>query len=271
LTPELADTRADRERLVGVSLKMYFGFQETLDWCARIGTIASGHPAVASGVVRVFVLPTFPLLLPVIALLRETPVAVGGQNLYWQDSGPFTGEVSGRVLADMGCAYVAVGHAERRRLFGESDDDAALKVEAALRNDLCPILCIGEADPTDGGSAAHECARQLESAMSRIEHDRMRAPVVVAYEPQWAIGAEKPASDQHIVEVCSALQRIVGNARPGVADRVIYGGSAGPGLLERLGDSVDGLFLGRYVHDPVAFATVLDEVGRSIPHEAGNE
>src|SRR5439155_1291162 len=96
LTPELADTRADRERLVGVSLKMYFGFQETLDWCARIGTIASGHPAVASGVVRVFVLPTFPLLLPVIALLRETPVAVGGQNLYWQDSGPFTGEVSGR-------------------------------------------------------------------------------------------------------------------------------------------------------------------------------
>ena len=98
----------------------------------------------------------------------------------------------------------------------------------------------------------------------------MRAPVVVAYEPQWAIGAEKPASDQHIDEVCSALQRMVRNTRPGVADRVIYGGSAGPGLLERLGDSVDGLFLGRYVHDPVAFATVLDEVGRSIPDEAGN-
>ena len=270
MTSELADTHADRECLVGVSLKMYFGFQETLDWCARIGAIASGHPAVASGMVRVFVLPTFPLLMPVIALLRDTPVAVGAQNLYWRDSGPFTGEVSGRVLADMGCAYVAMGHGERRRLFGESDDDVALKVEAALRNDLCPILCIGEADPTDGGSAAHECARQLESAMSRIEHDRMRAPVVVAYEPQWAIGAEKPASDQHIVEVCSALQRIVGNARPGVADRVIYGGSAGPGLLERLGDSVDGLFLGRYVHDPVAFATVLDEVGRSIPDEAGN-
>ena len=270
MTPELADTHADRECLVGVSLKMYFGFQETLDWCARIGAIASGHPAVASGMVRVFVLPTFPLLMPVIALLRDTPVAVGAQNLYWRDSGPFTGEVSGRVLADMGCAYVAMGHAERRRLFGESDDDVALKVEAALRNDLCPIVCVGEADPTDGESAAQECARQLGSALSRIAHDRMRAPVVVAYEPQWAIGAEKPASDQHIDEVCSALQRMVRNARPGVADRVIYGGSAGPGLLERLGDSVDGLFLGRYVHDPVAFATVLDEVGRSIPDEAGN-
>ncbi len=229
MTSELADTRADCKRLVGVSLKMYFGFQETLAWCARIGAIATGHPEVASGMVRVFVLPTFPLLMPVIALLRDTPVAVGAQNLYWRDSGPFTGEVSGRVLADIGCAYVAVGHAERRRLFAESDDDIALKVEAALRNDLCPIVCVGE-----------------------------------------AIGAEKPASDQHIDEVCSALQRTVRNARPGVADRVIYGGSAGPGLLERLGDSVDGLFLGRYVHDPVAFATVLDEVGRSIPDEAGN-
>ncbi len=246
--------------MVGVSLKMYFGFRETLDWCARIGAIAAGHPAVSSGIVRVFVLPTFPLLAPVIALLRDAPVAVGAQNLYWQDSGPFTGEVSGRVLADMGCAYVAVGHAERRRLFGESDEEVALKVEAALRNALCPIVCVGESAITDGESAGRESARQLGSALSKIGQDRMRAPVVVAYEPQWAIGAEKPASDEHIVKVCSALQRVVRAARPTAANRVIYGGSAGPGLLERLGDSVDGLFLGRYVHDPAAFEAVLDEV-----------
>ena len=262
MTPQLGDSRAGRERLVGVSLKMYFGVQETLDWCRRIGAIASGHPAVSSGTVRVFVMPTFPLLAPVIAMLRATPVAVGAQNLYWQDSGPFTGEVSGRVLADMGCTYVEVGHAERRRLFGESDDDVALKVEAALRNDLCPIVCVGESDTMDGESAAGECARQLGSALSKIGHERMRAPVVVAYEPQWAIGADEPASGEHIVEVCSALQRVVRAARPAAADRVIYGGSAGPGLLEQLGDSVDGLFLGRYVHNPAAFEQVLDEVGR---------
>jgi triosephosphate isomerase len=249
-----------RERVVGVSLKMYFGFRETLDWCARIGAIAAGHPAVSTGIVRVFVLPTFPLLAPVIALLRDTPVAVGAQNLYWQDSGPFTGEVSGRVLADMGCTYVAVGHAERRRLFGESDEDVALKVEAALRNGLCPVVCVGESGTMEGESASRECARQLESALSKIGQDRMRSPVVVAYEPRWAIGAEKPASDEHIVEVCAALQGVVRASRPAAADRVIYGGSAGPGLLERLGDSVDGLFLGRYVHDPAAFEAVLDEV-----------
>jgi triosephosphate isomerase len=270
LTSELADNRADRERLVGVSLKMYFGSQETLDWCARIGAIADGHPAVASGMVHVFVLPTFPLLMPVIALLRDTAVEVGAQNLCSRDSGPFTGEVSGQVLAELGCAYVAVGHAERRRLFGETDDEVALKVEAALRNDLCPVVCVGEADPTDGESAARECVRQLRSALSRIDHDRMRARVVVAYEPRWAIGADRPAPDQHIAEVCSALQTSVRDARPAAADRVIYGGSAGPGLLERLGDSVDGLFLGRYAHDPVAFEAVLDEVGRITRHEAGN-
>jgi triosephosphate isomerase len=261
LSAEVANRQARRERLVGVSLKMYFGVQETFEWCARIGAIASAHPAVSSGTLRVFVVPTFPLLAPVIALLRATPVAVGAQNLYWQDSGPFTGEVSGQVLAELGCSYVEVGHAERRRLFGESDQDVALKVEAALRNRLCPIVCVGEAETMSGESAARECDRQLVSAFSRVGRT-VRAPVVVAYEPQWAIGAEKPALDEHIVEVCSALQRVVRAARPEAADRVIYGGSAGPGLLERLGDSVDGLFLGRHVHDPAAFEAVLDEVGR---------
>ena len=252
-----------RGRLVGVSLKMYFGLQETLDWCARVGVIASGHTAVSNGIVEVFVMPTFPSLVPVIALLRETPVAVGAQNMYWQDSGPFTGEVSGRVLAELGCRYVAVGHAERRRLFGESDDDVALKVEAALRNELCPVVCVGESDPSNARAAAGECTRQLESALSRVGDGVKRAPVVVAYEPQWAIGADRPASVRHIVEVCSALKHVVR-----AADRVIYGGSAGPGLLERLDDSVDGLFLGRYVHDPVAFEAVLDEVAGIHMHEA---
>jgi triosephosphate isomerase len=262
LTAEVANRRAGRDRLVGVGLKMYFGFQETLDWCARVGAMASEHSAVSSGIVSVFVVPTFPALMPVIAMLRDTPVAVGAQNLYWEDSGPFTGEVSGRVLAELGCAYVEVGHAERRRLFRESDDDVARKVEAALRNGLCPIVCVGETDPTNAAAAARESARQVESALSRIEPARTPAPVVVAYEPQWAIGAEEPASVEHIVEVCSALQRALRAARPAAADRVIYGGSAGPGLLERLGDSVDGLFLGRYVHDPAALAAVLDEVAR---------
>jgi triosephosphate isomerase len=245
-----------RQRLVGVSLKMYFGVQETLDWCARIGAIASGHPAVSSARVSVFVLPTFPMLAPVLAILRDTPVAVGAQNLSRHDGGPFTGEVSGQVLAELGCTHVSVGHAERRRLFGESDEDVALKVEAALRNHLSPIVCVGEMERMDGASAARECSRQLSAALSRVGPDRARAGVVVAYEPQWAIGAENPAPEGHIVEVASALQELV-------PERVIYGGSAGPGLLSRLGDSVDGLFLGRYVHDPAAFAAVLDEAGRS--------
>jgi triosephosphate isomerase len=101
--------------------------------------------------------------------------------------------------------------------------------------------------------------------LSKVDHDSKRAPLVVAYEPQWAIGGEKPASAEHTREVCASLQMVV---RP--ADSVIYGGSAGPGLLERLGDSIDGLFLGRYVHDPTAFEAVLDEAGRMSRRKAGD-
>jgi triosephosphate isomerase len=253
-----AAERSGRDPVIAVSLKMYFGIQETLDWCARVHEIAISTSAVSSGAVRLILIPSSPLLLPIIEMFRDTPVSVGAQNLYFVDRGPFTGEVSGAMLAELGCRYVEVGHIERRRLFGESDDTVARKVEAANRNGLCPIVCVGEEDRVDSAAAARESTRQLESAMSRVAPD---APAIVAYEPRWAIGALKPAPDSHIAEVCSALQESLLKQRPGT-DRVIYGGSAGPGLLERLGDSVDGLFLGRFVHDPAALRPILVEAGK---------
>lgn len=260
---------ADRDGIVGVSLKMYFGYQETLDWCGRIRAIAAASADVTSGKVRVFVLPAFPLLVPVIGLLRDSPVAVGAQDLYWQDRGAFTGEVSGQLLAELGCRHVAVGHAERRELFGETDEDVALKVEAALRNGLCPVVCVGEAEPGAATLAARESTKQLKAALSRLDSGRPGGPVVVAYEPRWAIGRDEPASDGHIIEVCAALQEFLRRARPGADDGVIYGGSAGPGLLQRLGDAVDGLFLGRYAHDPAAFQAVVEEAGRVSGKQVG--
>ena len=267
LGPEVGGS--ERARLVGVSLKMYFGYQETLDWCGRIGAIAAASPSVMNGQVRVFVLPAFPLLVPVIALLRGSPVAVGAQNLYWEDRGAFTGEVSGGLLAELGCRYVAVGHAERRGLFGESDRDVALKVEAAIRNGLCPIVCVGETGTETATLAAVESTRQVETALSRVARAGLQGPVVIAYEPRWAIGRDRPAPDGHIIEVCSALLEFLERVRPGAQDAVIYGGSAGPGLLQRLGTAVDGLFLGRYAHDPAAFQAVVEEAGRVGRNQLG--
>ncbi len=250
---------AGRDLVIGVSLKMYFGYRETLDWCARVREIAAGSPAVTDGSVRLFVMPATPFLLPVIELFSGTAVEVGAQNLHFEDWGAFTGEVSGRMLSEIGCRLVEVGHAERRRLFGESEDVVTQKVAAAIRNGLRPVICVGEDAVTDSTKAAGESIRQLDSALARAT---ATAEVAVAYEPLWAIGADEPAPEAHIAEVCVALRDFLASTRPGAQARVIYGGSAGPGLLERLGESVDGLFLGRYVHDAEALESVLEEASR---------
>ncbi|HJV12556.1 MAG TPA: triose-phosphate isomerase family protein, partial [Propionibacteriaceae bacterium] len=244
---------------LGVSLKMYFGVEETLDWCREVAEIASRHEAVAGGAAEIFVLPSMPVIPQVNNLFAGTPVSVGAQNLFWEDRGAFTGEVSGAMLRELGCRYVEVGHAERRRLFGESNDIVALKVAAALRNSLLPVICVGEAQRGDLQQASASCITELEAALQYAASHQTLGSIVVAYEPQWAIGAPAPAPPEHIRHVCGALRQWVasrGSELPG--SRVIYGGSAGHGLLSRLADSVNGLFLGRFVHDPNTFKAILD-------------
>jgi triosephosphate isomerase len=251
--------RTGRDLIVGISLKMYFGYQDTLAWCSRVRAIAVASRAVSDGRVGLFVMPSFPCLSAVIEMFRGTAVEVGAQNLHFEDRGPFTGEVSGSMLSELGCRLVEVGHAERRRVFGESERVVARKVEAALRNGLRPVICVGEAEAGSAADAAQESIRQLESALAGAAAYGAKAQVVVAYEPEWAIGADKPASEAHIAGVCQALRDFLSTVRPGAQDHLIYGGSAGPGLLGRLGDSVDGLFLGRNAHDADAVGAVLDE------------
>jgi triosephosphate isomerase len=228
---------------IGISLKMYFGRSRTLEWCRAVADIARSHPAVTEERARLVVLPSHPYLLEVGAVFASTAVRTGGQDLFWEDEGAFTGEVSGAQLRELGCDYVEIGHAERRRIFGEDDEIIAAKTAAAYRNGLTPILCVGEQRRSTVEAAAAECVAQLHSS----------GPVVVAYEPVWAIGADEPASPGYIAAVCRAL-------RSHVSGPVIYGGSAKPGLLTQLGEGVDGLFLGRFAHDPSAVAAILDEV-----------
>lgn len=243
---------------VGVSLKLYFGHARTLDWCRAVAAIARDRAEPLRTGVELFVLPTFPALVPVITELGDAPVAVGAQDLHWADSGAYTGEVSGTELTEIGVRLVEVGHAERRRLFGETEDVINRKTAAALRNGLVPVLCVGETERLPADRAIAVVHDQVESALAGAPDGR----VIIAYEPVWAIGAPDPAADDHIRSVCAALKARAG--RPETS--VIYGGAAGPGLLGRLGDDVDGLFLGRYAHDPAALATVLDEaIARLTP------
>jgi triosephosphate isomerase len=240
---------------VGVSLKMYFGHRQARDWFARVAQVAAEHPAVLDGSVELFVIPTYLQIPAALEAFAGTPVLVGAQDLAAEDSGAFTGEVSGTELAEIGVRVAEVGHAERRRLFGDTEKVVAAKTAAALRNGLVPVLCIGETERMDPVEAATATIRQLASALAGAPAGR----VLVAYEPVWAIGASEPAPAAHIREVGRAVQDAVAGLTEHQDGRVIYGGSAGPGLLGELGDSVQGLFLGRFAHDPAALAAVLDE------------
>jgi triosephosphate isomerase len=245
--------------LIGASLKMYFSHAETVAWASEVASIVESHPARAS--LTAFVIPQYPSIPACISVsaAHGGVLGVGAQDASTDDVGAFTGEVSAAVLAELGCRFVEVGHAERRRMFGETDDVVAAKVHAVLRNSLMPILCIGESELLDPADAAEVCIGQIRSALAVAEHAGVAGPIVVAYEPVWAIGAPQPAAPEHIRGVCGRLRTCLAQW-PGGAS-VIYGGSAGPGLLMQIADSVDGLFLGRFAHEPSAFRDILDEVG----------
>jgi len=240
---------------IGVSLKMYFGHARALDWIDAVASLARSHPAIVDGSVELFVIPSYLAISESVRRLDGTRVLVGAQDLATADSGAFTGEVSGVELAEVGVRVVEVGHAERRRLFGETDEIVAAKTAAALRNGLTPVLCIGEEARTEPQLAAEQCLRQLGTAIDGAAAGRL----IVAYEPVWAIGAAHPADPTYIRAVCATLSSAIARLPGRDGSVVVYGGSAGPGLLAALGDDVDGLFLGRFAHDPASLRAVIDE------------
>jgi triosephosphate isomerase len=248
--------------LVGVSLKMYFGHTRTVEWCRAIRRIADTHEAVRSGRAELFVLPTYPSIPAALEILAPV-VAVGAQDVATADAGAFTGEVSGAELAELGCSIVEVGHAERRRLLGETSEQVSDKLAAALRNGLLPLLCVGEQVEGSVEDAIAAAVEQIERALQTADSAGADGPIVVAYEPEWAIGRAEPAPPVRVRAVSAGIRDHLAGLEGRHGSRVIYGGSAGPGLLTELGSDVDGLFLGRFAHDPDAVAAILDEVVRA--------
>lgn len=181
------------------------------------------------------------------------------------------------MLREVGCGMVELGHAERRALFGETDGDVAAKAGAVVRNGMVPLVCVGEkrggggegdgdGDGDGVRAAAEEVGRQVAAVLGELDPE---AEVVLAYEPVWAIGAPEPASAAHVKGVVRRLRESeVVKARKGLT-RIVYGGAAGPGLWAQLGGEVDGLFLGRFAHQPEQFVKMLYEVV-GVPYEGSS-
>ncbi|KAK5996882.1 Putative triosephosphate isomerase [Cladobotryum mycophilum] len=251
-----------RRRLIGLSTKMYFSLAKTHDFTKSFLDHLSSLSQEELTKVDIFVIPDFVSLANTISQLRSGPVPIwpGAQDCHWEDHGAFTGEVSPSVLSDAGVKIVEVGHAERRRIFGEDDAMTARKAAAVSRNGMIPLVCIGEKTQGDIRVAVDECHVQVKAVMSAVPDE---AEVVLAYEPVWAIGASQPAGEAHILAAVEGIRGLeCVKSRKGTT-RVLYGGSAGPGLYARLKDGLDGLFLGRFGHDPAQFVKTIREVAEA--------
>ena len=209
-------------------------------------------------------IPDFITLSNTASLLSNSQLPVqiwpGAQDCHWEDDGAYTGEVSPAVLRDVGVRIVEVGHAERRRIFFEDDDITAKKAAAVARNGMIPLVCIGEKTKGDISAAVEQCRVQIEPVIRAVEDDK---EIVLAYEPVWAIGASQPAGEDYVLKVVAGIRELESVKGKKAVVRVVYGGSAGPGLYEKLSSGLDGLFLGRFGHDPERFVKTVQEVAEA--------
>lgn len=192
--------------------------------------------------------PTFVCLDAVSSVLDGSDVAVGAQNLHWEASGAYTGEVSAAMLSDM-VDYVIIGHSERRQLFGETDESVNKKMHAALEAALAPILCVGETlGQNESGETQNVVTMQIEQALDGLNAEQMRQSII-AYEPIWAIGTGRAATAEQAQEVCSMIRHIVVHLyseETASQTRILYGGSTKPANIREIMQQadIDGALIG---------------------------
>jgi triosephosphate isomerase len=202
-------------------------------------------------------------LADVSAVAQGSPLGVGGQNIYFEESGPYTGELSARMLREVGADRVLVGHSERRQLFREPDDWMGRKMRAALDHDLLPILCVGETlDERKGNRTDRVLRRQLEAGFDKIEgKDTHR--ITVAYEPVWAIGTGENATPDQAGAAHKTIRKWIAGKLGDDASRIIrilYGGSVKPDNSTQLMavDGVDGLLVGGASLQAESFIPIIE-------------
>jgi triosephosphate isomerase len=214
--------------------------------------------------VECVVLPPFVDIRSVQTLVDgdKLQIGYGAQDLSPHDAGAHTGDVSGAMLAKLGCAYVVVGHSERRTDHGESDEQVRAKVLAAGRHGLVPILCVGEGlEIRRAGTHVSHCVGQLRAALVDVP-ESVLATLVVAYEPVWAIGTGEVATPEDAQEGCAALRaQLAEIAGPGIADavRVLYGGSVKSSNIAAImaQPDVDGALVGGASLEAEEFAKIV--------------
>lgn len=248
---------------VGTSWKMSKTLPDALEFVAAL------RPFVADYDTRIqpFVIPSFTAVREVQHALADTRVKIGAQNMHWADAGAWTGEVSPVQLRDCGVDLVELGHSERREHFGETDDTVGLKVEAAVRYGLTPLICVGETlAERESGRAEEVLTAQTEGALRLLDDTQLTSEILFAYEPVWAIGEHGTAASPDYADRQQKLIKQVAGAILAAEPPVLYGGSVNPGNAAELiaCPHIDGLFIGRSAWAPDGYIDILTRAAAAI-------
>lgn len=229
--------------MIAGNWKMHKTVSEGLELAHEIVSLTSGAKP------EVVIFPPFTAIETIAMSIDGKHVGYGGQDLHWEDQGAYTGAISGTMLADIGCEYVLIGHSERRHVFLESNEIVAKKMQAAIRNNLVPVLCIGETKEEKLAVKAKDVvAIQLKTALTVVEKELIE-DIVVAYEPVWAIGTGETATPEDAGKMCKYIREWLlkeYGERTARKVRILYGGSVNDKNAQKFMeiDDIDGLLVG---------------------------
>ena len=247
-----------RKPVIAGNWKLYKTSSEAADLVNSLSPLVKHNTTV-----EIIVAPVFTVLAKVASALSGTTIHLAGQNCFWEEEGAFTGEVSPKMLQDAGCSHVIIGHSERRQYFGESDETVNRKVRAAIASGLKVLLCIGETlEEREADKTFVVLKRQLLAGLAGINRDLV-IQVIVAYEPVWAIGTGRTASDNQAQEAHNFIRNCLADLHDKEAAesiRILYGGSVKPenirGLMSQ--PDIDGALVGGASLKADSFAAIAN-------------
>ncbi len=246
-----------RRPIIAANWKMHKTIAEAVDFVTRLK-----RDVFQLEDIDIVVCPSFTALGAVSELIGDSNVALGGQDLFWEEKGAFTGQVAPAQLKDAGCAYVIIGHSERRQFFGETNQTVAKKIKAALKVGLLPIVCIGESlQEREGGKTDAVITQQFQEGFEHTSREEFQN-IVIAYEPVWAIGTGRnatPEQAQQVHYVIRGLAERKFGKEAAAALRIQYGGSVKPNNAAELmaQPDVDGALVGGASLEVDSFVQIL--------------
>jgi triosephosphate isomerase (TIM) len=248
----------NRRPLIAGNWKMFKTVPEAVESATQLVNIVSGVTKT-----DIMIAPTYTALASVAQVIENSPVALGAQNLFWENDGAYTGEISAAMILSAGCSHAIIGHSERRQIFGETDESVNKRIKAAIASDLIPVFCIGETEKERESSQTFSVLdKQIKIGLKDFSSESLGS-LVIAYEPVWAIGTGKTATKEQAQEAhCFIRSQMEQNFNKGLADsvRILYGGSVKPNNVTDLMamPDVDGALVGGASLDAETFSQIIN-------------